>query len=53
MTSVGLVTLLLAFIPSIGYFHLACDLIMQLLIMPQLEVLRIGFHFPVAQDIEV
>jgi hypothetical protein len=52
-TSVGLVTLSLTFILTIGYFHLVCDLIMQLSIMPQLEVLRIGFHFPVAQDIKV
>jgi hypothetical protein len=50
---VGLITLSLVFILSIGYFHLACDLITLLSIMPQLEVLRIGFHFPVTQDIEV
>jgi hypothetical protein len=52
-TSVGLVTLSLAFILSIGDFDSARDLITQLSIIPQLEVLRIGFHFPVAQDIEV
>jgi hypothetical protein len=51
-TSVGLVTLSLTFIPFIGYFHSARDLIMQLSIMPQLEVLRIRFLFLVAQDIE-